>query len=229
MSWWLLLRWSGRDLRRKWVQVAAIALVIAIGTGLFSALGSTSVWRRTSNDDSFAMTGMYDIRVRASEGAFADEGSLVALLAALPDPSVVAIAEERLVVATQVDASTPQRTILVPGRIVGLDVAGVDVAYVDDFERQAEDYRYALVQHLNQLHADEVAHADDRYVAASGSDAPTRKRIEADHWRESPQFDYRPPPLAASVGHAGTACLVLAAWAAGVSLVLWRLRPEVSA
>ena len=41
MSWWLLLRWSGRDLRRKWVQVAAIALVIAIGTGLFSALGST--------------------------------------------------------------------------------------------------------------------------------------------------------------------------------------------
>ncbi|HNJ97162.1 MAG TPA: FtsX-like permease family protein [Ilumatobacteraceae bacterium] len=124
MSWWLLLRWSGRDLRRKWVQVAAIALVIAIGTGLFSALGSTSVWRRTSNDDSFALTGMYDIRVRASEGAFADEGSLVGLLAALPDPTVVAIAEERLVVATQVDASTPQRTILVPGRIVGLDVAG---------------------------------------------------------------------------------------------------------
>ena len=114
-------------------------------------------------------------------------------------------------------------------RLVSMALAGVDVAYVDDFERQAEDYRYALVQHLNQLHADEVAHADDRYVAASGSDAPTRKRIEADHWRESPQFDYRPPPLAASVGHAGTACLVLAAWAAGVSLVLWRLRPEVSA
>lgn len=123
MSWWLTLRWSARDLRRKWVQVAAIALVIAIGTGLFSALGSTSVWRRTSNDDSFAITGMYDIRVRASDGAFADEGSLLALLADLPDPSIVSLAEERLVVATQVDASTADRTILVPGRIVGLGVA----------------------------------------------------------------------------------------------------------
>ena len=114
-------------------------------------------------------------------------------------------------------------------RLVSMALAGVDVAYVDDFERQAEDYRYALVQHLNQLHADEVAHADDRYVAVSGSEAPTRKRIEAGHWRESPQFEYRPLPLAASVGRAGTACLVLASWAAGVIVVLWRLRPEVSA
>ena len=29
-----LLRWSARDLRRRWLQVAAIALVIAIGTGV---------------------------------------------------------------------------------------------------------------------------------------------------------------------------------------------------
>lgn len=141
MSWWLVLRWSARDLRRKWVQVAAIALVIAIGTGLFSALGSTSVWRRTSNDDSFQRTGMYDVRVRASEGAFAAEGSLVAALADLPDPSVVAAAQERLVVPTQVDASTPERTILVPGRVVGLDVAGggpsLTIPWVSDGDGRA--------------------------------------------------------------------------------------------
>ena len=123
MSWLLLLRWSARDLRRKWVQVTAIALVIAIGTGLFSALGSTSVWRRTSNDDSFRLTGMYDVRVRASEGAYADEGSLLAVLDDLADPSVVVTAEERLVVTTQVDASTADRAILVPGRVIGLNTA----------------------------------------------------------------------------------------------------------
>ena len=56
-----LLRWSARDLRRRWVQVAAIALIIAIGTGVYSALGSTATWRRTSNDASFAAVGMYDL------------------------------------------------------------------------------------------------------------------------------------------------------------------------
>ena len=48
MRLWFTLRWSARDLRRKWLQVAAIALVIAIGTGVYSALGSTSTWRRAS-------------------------------------------------------------------------------------------------------------------------------------------------------------------------------------
>ena len=122
MRLWFTLRWSARDLRRKWVQVAAIALVIAIGTGVYSAMGSTSTWRRESNDDSFALTGMYDLRVKVAEGASADQGALLAVLATLPDPSVVTVAEERLILTTQVDASTDDRTILVPGRIIGLDV-----------------------------------------------------------------------------------------------------------
>ncbi|MDO8389784.1 MAG: FtsX-like permease family protein [Actinomycetota bacterium] len=117
-----VLRWSARDLRRKWLQVAAIAFVIAIGTGVYSALGSTSTWRRESNEASFQLTGMYDIRVRAAEGASVPQGAMLAALQHLADPSVVAIADERLITATQVDASTAERSILVPGRIVGLDV-----------------------------------------------------------------------------------------------------------
>jgi putative ABC transport system permease protein len=117
-----VLRWSLRDLRRRWLQVAAIALVIAIGTGVYSALGSTAVWRRQSNDASFAALGMYDLRVRAAEGADAAEGAMLAVLDELPDPSVVAVAEERLIVPTQVDASTADEAILVPGRLIGLDV-----------------------------------------------------------------------------------------------------------
>ena len=124
MRLWFTLRWSARDLRKKWLQVAAIAFVIAIGTGVYSALGSTATWRRESNVDSFAMTGMYDLRVKAAEGATAPTGALLAVLQHLPDPSVVSVAEERLIEPTQVDASTPGRSILVPGRIVGVDVSG---------------------------------------------------------------------------------------------------------
>ncbi|MCU0273296.1 MAG: ABC transporter permease [Acidimicrobiales bacterium] len=122
MSPLFLLRWSLRDLRRRWLQVAAIALVIAIGVGLYSALSGTATWRRVSNDASFAATGMYDLRVRSTQGLFAEQGAMLAVLETLPDPSVVAHAEERLVVDTQVDASTAVESIRVPGRIIGLDV-----------------------------------------------------------------------------------------------------------
>lgn len=118
-----LLRWSIRDLRDKWLQVAAIALVIAIGTGLYSALSGTATWRYESNDASFAATGMYDLRVKSTEGLDTEQGRMLAVVDSLADPSLVAHAEERLVFDTQVDASTATRSILVPGRIVGLDVS----------------------------------------------------------------------------------------------------------
>ncbi len=49
----LWLRWSLRDLRARWVQVCAIAFIIAIGTGLYAGLSSTSQWRRVSYDASY--------------------------------------------------------------------------------------------------------------------------------------------------------------------------------
>lgn len=118
----LLVRWSGRDLRHKWLQVAAIALIIAIGTGVFAALGSAATWRRQSNDASYELTAMYDLRVRAAAGADTRTGDMIAALATLPDPGGVEVAEERLILPTQVDASTEDQTILVPGRLIGVDV-----------------------------------------------------------------------------------------------------------
>lgn len=119
-----LLRWSLRDLRRRWLQVVAIALIIAVGTGVYAALGSTATWRRESNDSSFETLRMYDLRVKAAEGLDAPAGSMREALSRLPDPQVVVDSEERLVVQTQVDASTPSKTILVPGRLIGVDVTG---------------------------------------------------------------------------------------------------------
>ena len=118
-----VLRWAARDLRRRWLQVVAIALIISIGTGVFAALGSTATWRRESNDASFGLLHMYDLRVRTAEATDAAAGEMLAVLGDLPDPGIVATAEERLIVPTQVDASAAGDTILVPGRIVGMDLA----------------------------------------------------------------------------------------------------------
>ena len=152
-----LLRWSLRDLRDKWLQVAAIALVIAIGTGLYSALSGTATWRYESNDASFAATGMYDLRVRSTEGLDTEQGRMLAVLDSLADPTIVAHAEERLVFDTQVDASTANRSILVPGRIVGLDVSAggpqlTSVAVADGSGRtleRADDARSVAVLERN--------------------------------------------------------------------------------
>jgi len=118
------LRWAARDLRRRWPMVVAIALVVAIGTGAYSALGSTTTWRYESNDASFELLAMYDLRVKAAEGADAAAGEMLAVLDDLNDPAIVAVAEERLVSSTQVDASTGDEAILVPGRIIGMDLTG---------------------------------------------------------------------------------------------------------
>jgi putative ABC transport system permease protein len=138
MGPWFTLRWAARDLRRRWVQVLAIALIIGIGTGVYAGLGSTAEWRRQSNDESFAALHMYDLRVEAAEGTDAPAGDMAAVLDTLPDPGIVAGAEERFIARTQVDASTADRSVLVPGRLVGVDLGGggphinsVDVAEGD--------------------------------------------------------------------------------------------------
>ncbi len=131
----LWVRWTLRDLRQHWVAVAAIAVVIAIGTGVCAGLGSTATWRRMSNDASFAELKMHDLRAELSPGTFADEGVLAAAVAALPSADQVADVEERLIVDTQVDASTPDETVLVNGRIVGTadpTDASVDALWVRD-------------------------------------------------------------------------------------------------
>jgi putative ABC transport system permease protein len=117
------LRWSWRDLRRRWLQVAATALVIAIGTGLYAGLGGLRSWREESNDLSFAKLAYHDLRVDLSEGSYVRAGRLIRALRRMRERGAVSVAEERLVVPTQVDATRPGRTVLVPGQIVGVPLA----------------------------------------------------------------------------------------------------------
>ncbi|HEX6425488.1 MAG TPA: FtsX-like permease family protein [Acidimicrobiales bacterium] len=165
------LRWAARDLRRRWPQVVAIAVIISIGTGIYAALGSTATWRRESNDASFGLLHMYDLRVRVAEGADAATGEMLAVLDDLPDPAIVTTAEERLVVPTQVDASTGDETILVPGRIIGMDLSGGG-------------------PHVNDV---DVAEGDGRALTAADDGAPVAllEKNFADHYGLPPTGEVR--------------------------------------
>ena len=122
----LLLRWSLRDLRRRWPQVTAIAAIIAIGTGVFASLSGTAVWRRQSNDASYARADYHDIHIALTAGTYTAEGTLLTVAASIPHAASVDASKERLVVSTVVDASFGGRTILVPGRLVGASGPAID-------------------------------------------------------------------------------------------------------
>ena len=115
----LWLRWSLRDLRHRWTVVAAIAMVIALGTGTYAALLSTSAWRQQSNDASFGLLGIHDLRVSLTQGSTTTEGSLDRLIRSIPDSAELNTVRERLVVSTQIAGPS---SLLVAGVLVGTDV-----------------------------------------------------------------------------------------------------------
>jgi putative ABC transport system permease protein len=115
----LMARWSWRDLRRRWLLVGAISLVIALGTGTYAGLLGTSAWRTQSNDASFALLHTHDLRVTLPSGATTVEGRLAALAAGIPHAGDVTGTRERLVVPTQIAGPDG---LLVPGELVGGDV-----------------------------------------------------------------------------------------------------------
>ncbi|MHB1567689.1 MAG: FtsX-like permease family protein [Solirubrobacteraceae bacterium] len=119
--------WALRDARRRWLQVVSIGLLLALGVGMYSAMSSMAQWRTASADASFAALRYHDLRVSLVQGSYVQAGRLAAALARIPDRRLVTASEERLVVPTQVDASNANRSIIVPGRIVGMPIrANVD-------------------------------------------------------------------------------------------------------
>jgi putative ABC transport system permease protein len=117
-----LLAWSWRDLRGHWVRVVVIALIIAIGTGAYAGLSSNAQWRLITADHNYDLLNVYDLRVELAEGSQVPEGSLRASIADMDHPEWITGAEERLVLPTQVDASTKDKTIMSRGAIVGVPV-----------------------------------------------------------------------------------------------------------
>ncbi len=130
-GWLLWLRWSWSDLRRRWLQVVAIALIIALGTGIYSGLVSTSPWRQESNDASYDLLNMYDLRLSLTQGSYLDGAALLDAFSNIGHTDWITAVEPRLILPTLVDASTDAQAIITPGRLIGTDLAGT-LPHVND-------------------------------------------------------------------------------------------------
>jgi len=138
-----LLRWSLRDLRHRWVLVATLALVVALATGVGAGLGSMETWRDRSNDESFALLHLHDLRVSLAGDSYLPRGMLATAVRRSAVGPTVAALQERLVVPTQVDASTADRTILVPGKLVGIALNGPAARIDGRFVQRGRDLQAA--------------------------------------------------------------------------------------
>jgi putative ABC transport system permease protein len=112
-----MLRWSWRDLRRRWGLVVLTAVIIAIGTGTYAGFGGTSDWRLRSQDASYTTLAYHDLSVRLPDNTDVAEGDLLEAIGSISDADQVDAAEEHLSVPTQVDASQGDDTVLVPGSL----------------------------------------------------------------------------------------------------------------
>jgi ABC-2 type transport system permease protein len=102
-------------------------------------------------------------------------------------------------------------------RSLSMAAAGTDLAGHQRFLDQAEAYRYDLVQRLNRLQADAVSYADD---TAKDPQADQRKRIDAHHWDEMPQFTYHPPGGAVLARAAIPTFAILVGWLCAAAVLL---------
>ena len=118
-NWRLWLKWSWRDLRARWLQVFAIALIIALGTGVFAGLGGEKSWVVNSYEGSYDLLNMYDVRIALAKGSFIDQQQV---LEALSNVAGIEALEPRLITSALVDASHDDQTIVVRGELVGVDV-----------------------------------------------------------------------------------------------------------
>ena len=128
-----MLRWSWRDLRRRWVLVVLTAIIISIGTGTYAGLGGTTAWRVRSLDQSYETLRYHDLRVRLPTNVDVPAGRLASGIRSIDDAAQLEVVAEQLIVPSQIDASVPGRAILVPGEIVGLPAGGeVDQLHIVD-------------------------------------------------------------------------------------------------
>lgn len=93
-------------------------------------------------------------------------------------------------------------------RRLSMAMAGTSREHHEHFLASAEQYRFALIQALNDLHATEIRHEDDR-----------AQRLSQDHWRHLPKFHYAPPELGATIrSQVLPGLYVMAAWLGALAL-----------
>ncbi|MBN1562848.1 MAG: FtsX-like permease family protein [Anaerolineae bacterium] len=119
----LWLRWSWRDLRERWLQVVAIALIIALSTAVYVGLGSTTPWRKQAAAASYDLLHMYDLRVQLTQGNYIERDAAVDTIFSIPHAGWITGLEPRLIESTFVNVVNGDDDILVRGRIIGVEVS----------------------------------------------------------------------------------------------------------
>ena len=102
-------------------------------------------------------------------------------------------------------------------RWVSMAAAGTNLDNHLRFLEQAEAYRFDMVQRLNRLHANELSFEDDKKRSVS-FEAEQKTRVSAEHWRDIPDFQFKPTPSSIRLGHALPAVVCLVVWL-GVSII----------
>jgi putative ABC transport system permease protein len=166
------LRWSLRDLRQRWLLVLTLALVVALATGVGAGLGSMERWRLRSNDASFALLRMHDLRVSLTAEGSVEAGTLATAATAIPHRQLIGATQERLIAPTQVDASRPGHTVLVPGKLVGVPLAGAGSSIDSRFILKGRDLRVADDGRA-------VAVVESNFAAHHGLPIPSDARLPA--------------------------------------------------
>ncbi|UCE14933.1 MAG: ABC transporter permease [Candidatus Heimdallarchaeota archaeon] len=117
----LLLQWSFRDLKQRKIQVLAIALIIGLGTGIYTGLSSSTPWRENAFDRSNELLNMFDLKIICS-GSWIQQEDVSSALKNLSHYDWIESLEYRVSFPTTVNASTNDETILVNGKIIGINV-----------------------------------------------------------------------------------------------------------
>ncbi|MEM6732302.1 MAG: DUF3526 domain-containing protein [Myxococcota bacterium] len=97
-------------------------------------------------------------------------------------------------------------------RHLSMALAGTNSAHAFDFVDQAEDYRYELVQALNELHTEKIKFQNDR-----------AQRLDVALYQALPTFDYRAQPLSRAMANEWLSLIGLLVWLGLVAALLLRV------
>ena len=79
--------------------------------------------------------------------------------------------------------------------------AGSDFTAYENFQWQAEEFRFDMIQKLNDFHANEIKTANDR-----------DQKISRNNWENFPKFEYREPTILESLGEQSLAVFSILFW-----------------
>jgi ABC-2 type transport system permease protein len=104
-------------------------------------------------------------------------------------------------------------------RRLSMSTAGTDLEGHRRFFKQAEDYRFAIIQQLNGLQATAITYADDGN-RNKDPQAARRVRIDPGNWQAVLDFHYKPAMVGEKLQAALPAALMLLGWFLALCIAL---------